>query len=100
MRNPKSKQTLRYRSRRVRDGGRSRDADFGGIRICQTKGSQRVYCELVGYGPVPMPSISRTFPEGPAHAVKIAVKDAGVDSEKIDYINTHGTSTPEGISMN
>ena len=57
----------------------------------------RIYCELVGYG-ASSDAFHITAPstEGPAHAVKIAVKDAGVDSEKIDYINTHGTSTPAG----
>ena len=57
----------------------------------------RIYCELVGYG-ASSDAFHITAPstEGPAHAVKIAVKDAGIESEKIDYINTHGTSTPAG----
>jgi len=57
----------------------------------------RIYCELVGYG-ASSDAFHITAPstEGPAKAVKIAVKDAGIEPGRIDYINTHGTSTPAG----
>ena len=34
--------------------------------------------------------------EGGARAMRIALKDAGLAGEDVDYINTHGTSTPLG----
>ena len=32
--------------------------------------------------------------EGGARAMKIAIEDAGLNPEDIQYINAHGTSTP------
>ena len=34
--------------------------------------------------------------EGGARAVRIALRDAGVNLEDVDYVNAHGTSTPLG----
>ncbi|MBU3918141.1 beta-ketoacyl-ACP synthase II [bacterium] len=56
-----------------------------------------ILVELVGYGfssdayHITMPST-----EGPAMAIKKAIKDAGLSGAEIDYINTHGTATPAG----
>lgn len=55
-----------------------------------------IYGELVGYG-----ATCEAFHrvrlnedgEEPARAMRLALEDAGVDADQIDYINVHGTST-------
>ncbi len=57
----------------------------------------KIYAELVGYGTT-SDSHHITTPapggEGGARAMKMALKDADIAPEKVDYINAHGTSTP------
>jgi len=57
----------------------------------------KIYAELVGYGfSSDANHITAPTMEGPAIAMKNAIKDAGIHAEDINYINAHGTSTPGG----
>ena len=57
----------------------------------------KILAELVGYGSTcDANHLTAPHPEGTgaAKAMKIAMKEAGLKPEDIDYINAHGTSTP------
>jgi 3-oxoacyl-[acyl-carrier-protein] synthase II len=57
----------------------------------------KIYAEVVGYGvSSDAKHITEPDPQGPARAVRMALADAGVDSDEIDYINAHATATPLG----
>jgi 3-oxoacyl-[acyl-carrier-protein] synthase II len=59
----------------------------------------RIYCELVGYGAT-ADAHHLTAPapdgEGAQRAMRRALRDAGLTTADIQYINAHGTSTPAG----
>jgi 3-oxoacyl-[acyl-carrier-protein] synthase II len=58
-----------------------------------------IYCELVGYGVCSdAHHISAPCPDGDgaARVMRRTIGDAGVAASVVDYVNAHGTSTPEG----
>jgi 3-oxoacyl-[acyl-carrier-protein] synthase II len=62
------------------------------------KRGAKIYAELAGYGlTADSHHITRPDPagDGPACAMKLALLDAGIRPEEIDYINAHGTSTKQ-----
>jgi len=59
----------------------------------------KIYCEIMGCGATAdAHHITAPHPEGlgAKHVMLAALKEAGMQPEEIDYINTHGTSTPIG----
>jgi 3-oxoacyl-[acyl-carrier-protein] synthase II len=62
----------------------------------QTRGA-RLWGEVLGYG-ICAEAHHLTAPEssgeGIARCIKLALADAGVDPQQVDYINAHGTATP------
>jgi 3-oxoacyl-[acyl-carrier-protein] synthase II len=59
----------------------------------------RVYCEVLGYGVTgDAHHLTEPDPTGhaPAGAMRMALAEAGVPPEAVDYVNAHGTSTPVG----
>lgn len=59
----------------------------------------KIYCELIGGGfSSDAYHITAPHPEGYGAylSMKDALNDAGIAPEEVDYVNTHGTSTPLG----
>jgi 3-oxoacyl-[acyl-carrier-protein] synthase II len=58
-----------------------------------------IYCELMGYG-MSGDAHHMTLPsengEGAARCMALALRNAGLETGDVDYINAHGTSTPAG----
>jgi 3-oxoacyl-[acyl-carrier-protein] synthase II len=59
----------------------------------------KIYAEVVGGGmTADAHHITAPHPDGTgaSSVMKLALKDAGLDPSKVDYVNVHGTSTPLG----
>jgi 3-oxoacyl-[acyl-carrier-protein] synthase II len=76
-------------------------AEGSGILILEEenhakKRGAKIYAELLGYGATD-DGYHITAPppdgEGAARAMNLALADAGIEKERIDYINAHGTGT-------
>ncbi len=57
----------------------------------------KIYAEIVGYG-MSADAFHITMPDmdGPRRVMLKTIKDAGISTDQVDYINVHGTSTPAG----
>ena len=59
----------------------------------------RIYCEIAGFG-YNSDAYHMTMPvadgSGAARCMQLAMNDAGINADEVDYVNAHGTSTPAG----
>ncbi len=66
------------------------------LEMAKKKGAN-IYCEVTGYG-LTGDAYHITAPapggEGAAQCMKMALEDAKIAPDEVDYINAHGTSTP------
>lgn len=57
----------------------------------------KIYAELVGYGlTADAHHITTPNTEGPSYCMQMAIEQAGIRPQDIDYLNAHGTSTVLG----
>jgi 3-oxoacyl-[acyl-carrier-protein] synthase II len=69
-----------------------------GYEHAKSRGA-RIYAELIGTGmTADAYHLTAPHPEGlgASNVMKLAIEDAGLKPEDIDYINVHGTATPLG----
>jgi len=62
------------------------------------KRKAKIYCEIIGYGTSCNAYHMTDLPEdglAMKQCIEEVFKDAKIEKEKIDYINTHGSSTPQ-----
>jgi len=68
------------------------------LEFAQRRGA-KIYAELVGYG-MSADAYHMTQPasggEGAVRCMQVALRNAGLPADAVDYINAHGTSTPLG----
>ena len=68
------------------------------LEVAEARGAT-IYAELVGFG-MSSDAFHMTLPpddgDGAARCMRIALKDAGLNPDEVQYINAHGTSTPAG----
>jgi len=59
----------------------------------------KIYAEVAGFG-YNSDAYHMTMPvadgSGAARCMQLALKDAGLNADEVDYVNAHGTSTPAG----
>ncbi|WP_018630569.1 beta-ketoacyl-[acyl-carrier-protein] synthase family protein [Niabella aurantiaca] len=66
------------------------------LESAQKRGA-KILAEVIGYGfSSNGEHISNPTVAGPAKSLQMALNDAGLEPEAIDYINAHATSTPAG----
>ena len=68
------------------------------LEMARRRGA-KIYCEIVGYG-MSGDAYHISAPcetgDGAIRVMRKTLKDAGVEPSVVDYVNVHGTSTPQG----